>query len=42
MYEFDLFELVSDEKLWEQIYGRTTNRDVWRSLDIIQDQVLFR
>ena len=39
MYEFDVFEFVSDEELWTEIYGRITNRDVWKSLDLIQDMV---
>jgi hypothetical protein len=42
MNEINVFEFVSDEELWTEIYGRTTNRDVWRSLDLIQNQVLFR
>jgi hypothetical protein len=37
MNEIDVFEFVSDEELWTEIYGKVTNRDVWRSLVICSD-----
>jgi hypothetical protein len=37
MNEIDVFEFVSDEELWTEIYGKSTNKDVWKSLDVIQD-----
>ena len=41
MNEINVFEFVSDEELWTEIYGKATNKDVWKSLDVIQDQVWF-
>ena len=41
MNEIDVFEFVSDEELWTEIYGKVTNKDVWKSLECVQDLVWF-
>jgi len=37
MYEINVFEFVSDEELWTSIYGKATNKAVWRSLDVSEN-----
>jgi hypothetical protein len=37
MNEINVFEFVSDEELWTEIYGKATNRDVWTSLSVAVD-----
>jgi hypothetical protein len=37
--EFNEFEFVSDEELWEEIYGVNTKPLDWRGSDLIQDMV---
>ena len=39
MNEINVFEFVSDEEIWEEIYGRTTKIDIWKTIDSVQDQV---
>jgi len=41
MNEINVFEFVSDEELWTEIYGKATNSNVWKSLERASGQELM-
>jgi hypothetical protein len=41
MNEINVFEFVSDEELWTEIYGKATNSNVWKSLERASGQELI-